>query len=483
MAHADAVFLGEAEGRMEEVFADFRNGAAASRSTTISTTGPRSRCVGPARRSILQARALQLQGRADGGPGPRLARLPLQLLPLRRRLPGRPQLPAAAHRQGDRGDGRHRQQPALHRRQLAGPGHAVGDGPVPGDDPAQEEVVSATPSRTSPRCSTWRPRPAPGTCTRPSSTPRTIIRERIKRYHDHGIAVEGTILLGLDDHDRGLHQAADRLPAGDRARPGRVHGPDALPAHPGLRRPEQAEPHLVLRLERLHGRQGGVPAQAHEPRSGCRSCSSTPGTPSTTTSLSRSRCSSCFSRWCARRWPTTPSGRATARARRTCSDGRWGADEALRDRAQGSGFRRNAIRRACPGLFFLNPQPRWVPADANDRTIAVYRGCRKKAPQAVSQGARCFGKRSMPGGMSSIYKTPRNAGSRPAAPFQRSSRSGNRLACAMRWIVQLVAPPPPLLFEQAPEADLEIRPEGETPDRRPHRAPARAPAPTAPTSP
>ena len=28
MAHADAVFLGEAEGRMEEVFADFRNGGA-----------------------------------------------------------------------------------------------------------------------------------------------------------------------------------------------------------------------------------------------------------------------------------------------------------------------------------------------------------------------------------------------------------------------------------------------------------------------
>jgi radical SAM superfamily enzyme YgiQ (UPF0313 family) len=26
------------------------------------------------------------------------------------------------------------------------------------------------------------------------------IRERIRRYHDHGIAVEGTILLGLDDH-------------------------------------------------------------------------------------------------------------------------------------------------------------------------------------------------------------------------------------------------------------------------------------------
>jgi radical SAM superfamily enzyme YgiQ (UPF0313 family) len=27
------------------------------------------------------------------------------------------------------------------------------------------------------------------------------IKERIKRYHDHGIGVEGTILLGLDNHD------------------------------------------------------------------------------------------------------------------------------------------------------------------------------------------------------------------------------------------------------------------------------------------
>ena len=28
-----------------------------------------------------------------------------------------------------------------------------------------------------------------------------LIRDRIKRYHDHGIAVEGTILLGMDNHD------------------------------------------------------------------------------------------------------------------------------------------------------------------------------------------------------------------------------------------------------------------------------------------
>lgn len=38
------------------------------------------------------------------------------------------------------------------------------------------------------------------------------IRERIKRYHDHGIAVEGTILLGLDHHtEDGIKRLVDFL--------------------------------------------------------------------------------------------------------------------------------------------------------------------------------------------------------------------------------------------------------------------------------
>jgi radical SAM superfamily enzyme YgiQ (UPF0313 family) len=38
------------------------------------------------------------------------------------------------------------------------------------------------------------------------------IRERIKRYHDYGIAVEGTILLGLDDHtEDGIRRLIDFL--------------------------------------------------------------------------------------------------------------------------------------------------------------------------------------------------------------------------------------------------------------------------------
>ena len=38
------------------------------------------------------------------------------------------------------------------------------------------------------------------------------IRDRIKRYHDHGISVEGTILLGLDHHtEDGIRRLVDFL--------------------------------------------------------------------------------------------------------------------------------------------------------------------------------------------------------------------------------------------------------------------------------
>ena len=38
------------------------------------------------------------------------------------------------------------------------------------------------------------------------------IRDRIRRYHDHGIGVEGTVLLGLDDHtEDGIRRLIDFL--------------------------------------------------------------------------------------------------------------------------------------------------------------------------------------------------------------------------------------------------------------------------------
>jgi radical SAM superfamily enzyme YgiQ (UPF0313 family) len=51
--HADAVFLGEAEGRMEQVFADLRAGTLAPRYDYLDAPVPTER-IGPARRSILR---------------------------------------------------------------------------------------------------------------------------------------------------------------------------------------------------------------------------------------------------------------------------------------------------------------------------------------------------------------------------------------------------------------------------------------------
>lgn len=61
MAHADAVFLGEAEGRMEAVIADFRNGALKPVYDFLDDRPP-IEIVGPARRSILQRNLYNYRG-------------------------------------------------------------------------------------------------------------------------------------------------------------------------------------------------------------------------------------------------------------------------------------------------------------------------------------------------------------------------------------------------------------------------------------
>ena len=90
-----------------------------------------------------------------------------------------------------------------------------------------------------------------------------LIRERIRRYHDHGIAVEGTILLGLDHHtedyirrfiDFLLEIELDLAEFTILAPFPHTRAYDELQA-PG--------PHPLLRLGRLHCRQGGLPAQTH----------------------------------------------------------------------------------------------------------------------------------------------------------------------------------------------------------------------------
>lgn len=61
MIHADSVFLGEAEGRMEQVFADFRNGRL-QRVYDYFNDHPPIESVGPARRSILNRELYNYKG-------------------------------------------------------------------------------------------------------------------------------------------------------------------------------------------------------------------------------------------------------------------------------------------------------------------------------------------------------------------------------------------------------------------------------------
>ena len=77
---------------------------------------------------------------------------------------------------------------------------ALGDGALPGDDPAEEEVVLATPSRTNPRSSISPPRPAPGTSTRRSSTPRTTSATASSATTTTASASRARSCSALDDH-------------------------------------------------------------------------------------------------------------------------------------------------------------------------------------------------------------------------------------------------------------------------------------------
>jgi radical SAM superfamily enzyme YgiQ (UPF0313 family) len=96
--HADAVFLGESEGRMEQVLADLKQRLSAKKCTTTGKTRPPIDSVGTARRDILQQRDLynykgiQMVDLVHASRGCRF-----HCYPLRRGLLGRPQVQAAAH--------------------------------------------------------------------------------------------------------------------------------------------------------------------------------------------------------------------------------------------------------------------------------------------------------------------------------------------------------------------------------------------------
>jgi radical SAM superfamily enzyme YgiQ (UPF0313 family) len=209
-AHADAVFLGEAEGRMQEVFADFQKGRLKKVYDYLEERPP-IEMVGPARRDILKKslynyRGIQMVDLVHASRGCRYDCYPCAVAYLGgRKFRPRPIEKSIAEMAGidnnrlfivDNSLAQDtRWEMALFREMIPlkkkWVSHPIEDHPEVLDLAAQAGAwyVYQAVFDTS-----------------------DYIRERIKRYHDYGISVEGTILLGLDDHtEDGIRRLIDFL--------------------------------------------------------------------------------------------------------------------------------------------------------------------------------------------------------------------------------------------------------------------------------
>ncbi len=198
MRHADAVFLGEAEGRMEEVFGDFRQGTLKPCYDYLDRR-PDIALVGTARRDILNRRlynhkGVQMVDLVHASRGCRFNCYPCAVSYLGgRQFRPRPIDKAIA------------EMAAIDNNRMF-----IVDNSLAQDTAWEKELFR----EMIPLKKKW--------CSHPiEDKPEVLdlaaqagawyvyqavfdtsdyIRERIKRYHDHGIGVEGTILLGLDSH-------------------------------------------------------------------------------------------------------------------------------------------------------------------------------------------------------------------------------------------------------------------------------------------
>lgn len=198
MEHADAVFLGEAEGRMAAVFDDLKNGRLRNRYDYLQDFPP-IESIGPARRSILNRelyyhKGVQMVDLAHASRGCRFSCYPCCVS----FLGGRSFRPRPYDRVIEELAGIDNNRLFLVDNSLA-QDKAWEMGlfremiplkkkwcchPIEDDDEVLDLAAQA---------GAWYVYQAVFDTS-------DYIRERIKRYHDHGIGVEGTILLGLDNH-------------------------------------------------------------------------------------------------------------------------------------------------------------------------------------------------------------------------------------------------------------------------------------------
>ena len=198
MLHADSVFLGEAEGRMEKVFSDFMNGNL-QKVYDFMEERPPIETVGPARRDILNRdlynyRGVQMVDLVHASRGCRFHCYPCAVAYLGgRQFRPRPIEKAVEEMAG------------IDNNRLF-----IVDNSLAQDTGWEMELFRemiplkkkwcSHPIEDRPEVLDLAARAGAWYVYQAIFDTSDYIRERINRYHDYGIGVEGTILLGLDHH-------------------------------------------------------------------------------------------------------------------------------------------------------------------------------------------------------------------------------------------------------------------------------------------
>jgi radical SAM superfamily enzyme YgiQ (UPF0313 family) len=198
MAHADAVFLGEAEGRMEQVFADFHKDALKPCYDFLDQR-PDIGLVGTARRDILNRplynhKGVQMVDLVHASRGCRFHCYPCAVA----YLGGKEFRPRPIERTIA-------EMAAIDNNRLF-----LVDNSLAQDTAWEMELFREMiplkkkwcchPIEDKPEVLDLAARAGAWYVYQAVFDTSDYIRERIKRYHDHGIGVEGTVLLGLDSH-------------------------------------------------------------------------------------------------------------------------------------------------------------------------------------------------------------------------------------------------------------------------------------------
>ena len=199
MEHADAVFLGEAEGRMEQLLADFRQGKLKPRYDFMDAR-PDIALVGPARRDLLNRqlynyKGVQMVDLVHASRGCRFNCYPCAVSFLGgRQFRPRPIDTVVAEMAG------------IDNNRLFLVDNSLAQNSQWEKDLFREMIPlkkkwCSHPIEDKPEILDLAAQAGAWYVYQAVFDTSDYIRERIKRYHDHGIGVEGTILLGLDNHD------------------------------------------------------------------------------------------------------------------------------------------------------------------------------------------------------------------------------------------------------------------------------------------